>query len=153
MTPTVILSLATLTVFSLADLRYRVAPGAAVFFLAAVILSAPGDPLRVSLAVLAVGWGLFRWPAIVIIPALFFLSAWVVSLTGAGVRRGIVGQADLLTLGGLACLFDWPATVFALLGVEVWRSLWKWRRVESVPALPGMFLGFSIYLFLMFIGG
>ena len=148
MTPAAMLSLASLTLFSLADLRYRVAPGAAVFFLGAVLLAAPEDPLRVSLVVLSVGWGLLRWPSILIIPALFFPSTWAVSLTSVGVRRGVVGQADLLVLGGLACLFDWPATVCALAGVKVWR--WYWRKWESgpVPALPGILMGFVVYLVL-----
>jgi len=57
MTPTAIFSLASLALFSLADLRYRVAPGAGVFFLAMAILAAPEDTLRVGLVVLAVGWG------------------------------------------------------------------------------------------------
>ena len=121
MTPATLLSLASLTLFGLADLRYRVAPGAAVFFQAAVILSVPENPLRVSLVVLAVGWGVLGWPSFLIAPALFFPSNWPISLTSVGVRQGVVGEADVLVLGGLACLFDWPATVCALVGVDVWR--------------------------------
>jgi hypothetical protein len=144
MTPVAILSLASLALFSLADLRYRVVPGAAVFFLASILLAAPADPLRVGLVILAVGWGWLRWPSILILPTLLTPSTWMVLLTGAGLRQGIVGGADLLILGGVACLFDWPATVMALFGVELMRRCQ--RRSESVPALPGIFLGLAAYL-------
>jgi hypothetical protein len=160
MTPAVIFSLATLALFSLADLRYRTVPGAAVFFLASVLIAVFADPIRVGLVVLAVGWGWLRWPSVLIIPALFSPSAWAVLLMGAGVRRRIIGEADLLVLGGIACLFGWPATVLALVGVEVWRRMWKRPRSESkepdgcpaTPAIPGVFLGLVTYvLFLLFL--
>jgi hypothetical protein len=143
MIPEAILSLA---LFSLADLRYREVPGAAVFFLASVLVTAPADPIRVGLVVLSVGWGWLRWPSLWILPAFFLPSTWAVLLTGAGVRQGIVGEADLLTLGGMACLFDWPATMLVLAGVETWRWMWRQKSANSVPALPGMLMGFSVYL-------
>ena len=146
MTTAVIFSLAALALFSLADLRYRTVPGAAVFFMASVLLAAPADPIRVGLVILAVGWGWLRWPSILMIPALFSPSTWAVLLTGVGVRRRIIGEADLLVLGGIACLFDWPATVMALLGVEVWRWGWRKRCIKPIPALPGMGLGLIAYL-------
>ena len=149
MTPAAMLSLASLALFSLADLRYRVAPGAAVFFLGAVLLAAPGDPLRGESGCRGGGVGIvWRWPSILIIPALFFPSTWAVSLTSVGVRRGVVGQADLLVLEGLACLFDWPATVCALAGVKVWRWYWRKWKFGPVPALPGILMGFVVYLVL-----
>ena len=144
MTTEAILSLASLALFSLADLRYRVVPGAAVFFLASVLLAAPANPIRVGLVILAVGWGWLRWPSILIFPILFTPSTWMVLLAGAGLRQGIVGDADLLILGGVACLFDWPATVMALCGVEFLRRCQ--RRSGSVPASPGIFLGLAAYL-------
>jgi len=149
MTTEALLSLASLALFSLADLRYRVVPGAAVFFLGAVLLAAPANPIRVGLVILAVGWGWLRWPSILILPALFSPSTWAVLLTGAGLRQGIVGEADLLILGGIACLFDWPATVMAMVGVELWRWGRKRWRVGVCPkfaALPGMLLGTVVYL-------
>jgi hypothetical protein len=150
MTPTVIFSLATLALFSLADLRYRTVPGAAVFFLASVLIAAFADPIRVGLVVLVVGWGWLRWPSMLIIPALFSPATWVVLLTGAGVRHSIIGEADLLALGGIACLFDWPASVIVFVSVELWRRWWKRRsrpdHPGDCPALPGMLLGFSVYL-------
>jgi hypothetical protein len=150
--PIAILSLSSLALFSLADLRYRVVPGVTLFFMAAVLLAAPKDPLRVALVVVAVGWGIRRgWPHLLVLPALFHPSTWVVLLTGAGVRKGMVGGADLLALGGLVCLFGWPVAVMVLVGVELWRRWWKWRRPGSVPALPGMFLGLIAYLLLTII--
>jgi hypothetical protein len=148
MTPTAFLSLGSLLLFSLADLRYRVVPGVTAFFLAAVLLGAPADLLRVVLVVSAVCWGIWpRWPSLLVLPLLLYPFTWAVLLTGAGVRRGIVGRADLLVLGGLTCLFDWPAPVLALLGVELWRRLWRRKqRTEPVPALPGMLLGLCVYL-------
>jgi hypothetical protein len=155
MTPETILSLTSLALFSLADLRYRVVPGAAVFFLTAVLIAAPADPIRVGLVVLAVGWGCLRWPSILIMPALFSPSAWAVLLTGAGVRRRIIGEADLLALGGIACLFDWTAAVLAFLGVEVWRwgrKRWQFDVCPKFAALPGMLLGSEVYLLWKLLG-
>ena len=159
MTTEAVLTLASLALFSLADLRYRVVPGAAVFFLASVIFAAPVDPVRVVFVILAVGWGWLRWPSILIFPMLFTPSTWAVILTGAGVRRKMVGEADLLILGGLACLFDWQATVMALVGVELWRRWRKWRQAgthyfsdgSKVEALPGIWLGIICYWFLTLI--
>ena len=145
MTPEAILSLTSLALFSLADLRYRTVPGAAVFFLASVLLAAPADPIRVGLVILAVGWGWLRGPSWVILPALISPSTWMVLLMGAGVRQGIVGEADLFVLGGMACLFDWPATVMALAGVELWRRRWPRKYSAPAPAIPGLFLGLCAY--------
>jgi hypothetical protein len=147
MTPAALLSLASLALFSIADLRYRTAPGMPLFFLAAVALGARSDLLRVGVVVLAVAWGARRgWPSIFVLPALLHPAAWAVLLAGAGVRRGMIGGADLLALGGLACLYDWPASITALMGVELWRQWWRAREPGPAPALPGMFLGLGGYL-------
>jgi hypothetical protein len=153
MTSAALFSQASLALFSQADLRYRVAPGAALFFFGAVLFAAPGDPLQVSQVVLAVGWGLRGWPSILIIPALFCPSTWAVLMAGAGLRRRMVGRADMLVLAGVACLFGWPATVFAFVGVETWRWYWGNQKSSTVPALPGMLIGFSVYLLWMSLSG
>jgi hypothetical protein len=141
-------ALASLALFSLADLRYRVVPGVTLFFLGAAAVAAPDDPLRVGLVVLAVAWGALRgWPAYLVLPALVHPATWAVLLTGAGVRQGVIGRADLVALGGLACLFDWFVPLAALLGVELWRQWWGRRGVSPVPALPGMLVGLGGYLF------
>jgi hypothetical protein len=148
MTLAAVFSLASLGLFSLADLRYRTAPGVALFFLAAVAIGARADPLRVGLVVLAVAWGALRaWPALLILLPLLHPSTWAVLLAGAGTRQNIIGKSDLLALGGLACIFEWPAIMVTLVGVELWRRFWGRRQTGPVPALPGMFLGLGGYLF------
>jgi len=144
--PATVTYLVPLALFSLYDLRYRLTPGIGLFFLGAVLLAAPADPLRAGAAVLATAWGLCTAPGILAIPLLLCPSSWVVLFIGYGVRVGVVGRADLLAMGGIAALYPWPATVLALIGAELWRRWWRARHVGLAPALPGMFLGVSAYL-------
>jgi hypothetical protein len=145
-----ILLLGAFVLLCLADMRYRVAPGILVVYLAALYLGTLGDPFRAASVALAVFWGHWRsWPGMLAWPALLHPSAWVVMLAGYGVRLGAVGRGDLLAAGFLACLFPWPAPVLAFLGVEVWRRLWVQRGLPSpLPALPGMLIGLAVYLLL-----
>lgn len=138
-----------LALFSFADLRYRLAPGIEAFFLAAVLMMAPADPLKVGLVVLACAWG--QWPALpgwLSLPLLCLPSTWPVLLTGLGVRQGLVGRADLLAIAGLACLFPWSALALTMLGLEAWRRFWRSRQAGPMPALPGLLLGLLVYVFL-----
>lgn len=138
-----------LALFSLSDLRTRLAPGIEWFFLGAVLITAPAAPLVTGLVALAAMWGLLPGlPGWLALPLLFLPSTWPVLLTGFGVRRGVVGRADLLAIAGLACLFPWPALVLSMLGLEAWRRLWRLRQVGPVPAIPGMLLGILVYLLL-----
>lgn len=143
-----LLLLGAFALLSLADLRYREAPGILVVYLAALYLEAARDPLRAASVALAVIWGHWRaWPGVLAWPALLHPAAWVVMLAGYGVRMGIVGRGDLLAAGALACLFPWPAPVLAFLGVEAWRRLWVRRGLAGpLPALPGMLIGLAVYL-------
>jgi len=138
--------LVPLALFSLFDLRYRLSPGIGVFFLGAVLLAAPADPLRAGAAVLATAWGLCAAPGVLALPLLFHPSSWAVLFTGYGVRRSVVGRADLFAIGGIAVLYPWPATLLALVGVELCRRWWRLRHDGPAPAIPGMFLGVSAYL-------
>lgn len=133
---------------SLADMRYREAPGIVVVYLAALYLKTASEPFQGASVALAVIWGHWRaWPGLFAWPALLHPAAWVVMLAGYGVRVGMVGRGDLLAAGALACLFPWPAPVLAILGVEAWRRLWVRRRLPGpLPALPGMLLGLAAYL-------
>ena len=131
---------------SLADLRYRVVPGIQVFFFGAVLLSVFSNPLGVAAIVLVVAWGSHSLHPHLVWPTIFNPVAWPVLLTGFGVRYGVIGKADLLAIGGIACIFPWQAVVLSMLGVEVWRRWWIRNRTGSVPALPGMLLGLAIYL-------
>jgi len=144
--PAGIAYLVPLALFSLYDLRYRLAPGIGLFFLGAVLLAAPADPLRASAAVLATAWGLFAAPGVLALPLLFHPSSWIVLFTGYGGRMGVVGRADLFAMGGIAALYPWPATLLALVGVELCRRWWRVRHGGPAPAISGMFLGVSAYI-------
>lgn len=140
--------LLSFAVFSLADLRYRLVPAIEIFFLASLLIAAPESLPQILAIVLAVSWGIFlSFPGFLVIPALFFPPAWLLLLTGFGVRRGLIGRADLLALAGIASLFPWTALVFAVLGVELWRRWWRKRYPSDrlSPALPGMLLGLSVF--------
>jgi hypothetical protein len=147
MTLTETFALVSFSLFSYADLRYRLVPGIEVFLLGTILLTLPITPLQTGIVLLACLWSIFRnlsgWFAV---PMLFYPPVWPVLLTGYGYRKGIIGRADLLAISGLACLFPLPAVLFSLFGLELWRRFWVRRRTGSIPALPGMFLGFSVYI-------
>ncbi|MCZ7547612.1 MAG: hypothetical protein M5U11_00440 [Anaerolineales bacterium] len=140
-------ALVSFTLFSFADLRYRLVPGIEWFLLGTILLTFPSNPLQSGLILLACGWGVLRnlsgWFAL---PLLFYPPAWPVLLTGYGYRKGLIGRADLLAIAGLACLFPLPAVLLSLLGLELWRRFWIRRQNGSIPALPGMLLGLLVFL-------
>ena len=145
-------ALLSFTLFSIADLKYRLVPGIELFFLGAILLTLPSTSLQAGVILLACAWGVFRtvsgWFTL---PLLFFPPAWPVLLTGYGYRKGLIGRADLLAISGLACLFPLPAVLLALLGLELWRRFWIRRKTGLIPALPGLLLGLLAYLFLRLI--
>jgi hypothetical protein len=146
MTLTETFALVSFSLFSYADLRYRLVPGIEIFLLGAILLTLPITPAQTVLVLLACGWSVLRnlsgWFAM---PLLFYPPVWPVLLTGYGYRKGIIGRADLLAVSGLACLFPFPAVLLSLLGLEVWRRLWIRRQRGSIPAVPGMLLGLLFY--------
>ena len=149
-----ILSVFAFSLLSLADLRYRTAPAIEVFFLGALLLGTPANPINSVMIVLAVAWGWVNsWPGFLVWPLLFIPSAWPVLLMGYGVRAGVIGRADLLAEGALAVLFPWPALILSFVGLELWRRWWTSRRAGLVPALPGMLLGLLVYLLGQVISG
>ncbi len=139
------------TLFSFADLRYRLVPGIELFLLGTALLSLPAHPVQTGLILLACAWGVFRnlsgWYSL---PLLFFPPAWPLLLTAYGYRKGLIGRADLLAITGLACLFPLPAVLLSLLGLELWRRFWIRRQAGPIPALPGLLLGLLVYLSLRF---
>ncbi len=147
MTLTESFALVSFTLFSFADLRYRLVPGIELFLLGTILLTFPMNPIQTGIILLACAWGLFRnisgWFAL---PLLFFPPAWPVLLTAYGYRRGLIGRADLLAISGLACLFPLPAVLLSLLGLEIWRRIWIRRQTGSIPALPGLLLGLLAFL-------
>lgn len=140
-------ALVSFSLFSFADLRYRLVPGIEVFLLGAILLTLPITPLQTGFILLACGWSIFRnlsgW---YMLPLLFYPPVWPVLLTGYGYRKGIIGRADLFALSGLACLFPLPAVMACLFGLEFWRRFWVRRQTGSIPALPGMLLGLLVYI-------
>jgi len=140
-------ALGAFALFSLADLRYRLVPGVELFFLGALFLGWSAAPLQAGIILLACIWGLFRnWPGWLSLLLLFALPAWPVLLAAYGYRKGLIGRADLLAIGGLACLLPLHAVLLSLLGLEVWRRFWNRRQRGSIPALPGLLLGVVLHL-------
>lgn len=142
-------ALVSFSIFSYADLRYRLVPGIEVFLFGTILLTFPATPIQTGIVLLACLWGVFRnlsgWFAI---PLLFYPPVWPVLFTGYGYRKSIIGRADLLAISGLACLFPLPAVLLSLLGLELWRRLWVRRQHGDIPALPGLLLGLIVYLLL-----
>ena len=149
MTITETFALVSFSLFSYADLRYRLVPGIEVFLLGTILLTLPITPLQTGIVLLACLWGIFRnlsgWFAV---PMLFYPPVWPVLLTGYGYRKAIIGRADLLAISGLACLFPLPAVLLSLFGLEVWRRFWVRRQHGDIPALPGLLIGLIAYLLL-----
>ena len=142
-------ALVSFSIFSYADLRYRLVPGIEVFLLGTILLTFPVTPIQTGIVLLACLWSIFRnlsgWFAI---PLLFYPPVWPVLFTGYGYRKSIIGRADLLAISGLACLFPLPAILLSLLGLELWRRIWVRRQKGNIPALPGLLLGLIVYLLL-----
>lgn len=151
MTLTETFALVSFSLFSYADLRYRLVPGIEVFLFGTALLMFPVAPVQTGILLLACLWGVFRnisgWFAL---PLIFYPPVWPVLLTGYGYRKGIVGRGDLLAISGLACLFPLPAVLLSLLGLEVWRRFWVRRQLGNIPAVPGLLLGLIGYLLLRF---
>ena len=149
MTLTETFALVSFSLFSYADLRYRLVPGIEVFLFGTILLTFPATPIQTGIVLMACLWGVFRnlsgWFAI---PLLFYPPVWPVLFTGYGYRKSIIGRADLLAISGLACLFPLPAVLLSLLGLELWRRLWIRRQQGNIPALPGLLLGLIVYLLL-----
>src|SRR5574339_323566 len=131
-------ALVSFSIFSYADLRYRLVPGIEVFLFGTILLTFPPTPIQTGIVLLACLWSIFRnlsvWFAI---PLLFYPPVWPVLFTGYGYRKGIIGRADLLAISGLACLFPLPAALLSILGLELWRRLWVRRQMGNIRALPG----------------
>ena len=147
MTAVQAISLFSFAMFSLVDLRTRVVPLIEVFFGIAVFLAFPDDRLHVTVLILAVIWGIFRRiPSLFLLPFLFYPPSWPTLIVGFGVRKHMIGQADLFALAIVGVLFPFPAMIMSLLGFEVWRRWWVRRgNCGLVPALPGLFLGLAAY--------
>jgi hypothetical protein len=141
------ISLFSFAMLSLVDLRIRVVPLIEVFFGIAACLAFPDDRLHVTVLILAVIWGIFRRiPSLFLLPFLFYPLSWPTLIVGFGVRKQMIGQADLFALAIVGVLFPFPAVIMSLLGFEAWRRWWVSRgNCGLIPALPGLFLGLAAY--------
>ncbi|NPV85707.1 MAG: hypothetical protein HPY45_06825 [Anaerolineae bacterium] len=73
---------------------------------------------------------------------LFHPAAWMVCWLGFSMRQGVAGEADVYAIAGLACVLPWQAQAAAMLGLELWRRWWSYRKLPGyMPALPGLLLG------------
>lgn len=140
-------SVFSFALFSFVDLRSRFVPFIDIFFVLTGLFVFPDNPWHVLALVMAVIWGIFRRiPARFAIPFVFYPFTWPILLIGYGVRRQLIGKADLFAIGIIGFLFPVPAVIAALLGFEFWRRWWLQRGNSGfIPAIPGLFLGLAIY--------
>ncbi len=146
------ISLFSFAVFSFVDLRIRVVPLIEVFFGIAAFIAFPDNRLHVTVLILAVIWGIFRRiPSLFLLPFLFYPPSWPTLIVGFGVRKQMIGQADLFALAIIGVVFPFPAVIMSLLGFEAWRRWWVSRgNCGLVPAVPGLFLGLVVYSVVQF---
>lgn len=139
-------ALFSLSLFSLYDLKYRLVPGVELLLLAAVLLSAPADPVNALVVVAALAWSLLYWNKSLAIPLFFYPPAWVTLIVGYGYRVGVIGRADVIAIAALSIFFPFPAIIAAGVGLEIWRRWWNHRKLPGpIPALPGFLLGVAGY--------
>lgn len=140
-------ALVSFTLFSYADLRYRLVPGIEVILVGAILLTITTTPIQTIIILFACAWGIFRnlsgW---FVVPLLFYPLTWPVLFTSYAYRRKIIGRADLFAIGSLACLLPFTAVIFSLLGLEFWRRVWIRRQAGPIPAIPGLLLGLITFL-------
>jgi hypothetical protein len=140
-------SVITFALFSIVDLRSRFVPFIDIFFVLTGIYVFADTPWHVLTLAIAVIWGNFqRIPARLALPLVFYPLAWPILLVGFGVRRKMIGKADLFAVGIIGVLFPISAVVAALVGFEFWRRWWVGRgNCGFIPAIPGMFLGLAVH--------
>ena len=141
------ITIISFAMFSIVDLRTRLVPFIEAFFVLAVFFAFSADRLHVTVLVLAVLWGLFRRiPSRFALPFLFYPMSWPALLVGFGVRKQMIGRADLFAVAMIGFFFPFAAVIMSLLGFEFWRRWWMRRgNYGLIPALPGLFLGLSAY--------
>jgi hypothetical protein len=60
MTLTETFALVSFSLFSYADLRYRLVPGIEIFLFGTILLTFPATPIQTGIVLLACGWSIFR---------------------------------------------------------------------------------------------
>jgi hypothetical protein len=136
-------------IFSIADLKYRVIPAIDVVFFGVVLLVVRDyDLWQVGSVVLSVLFGVFpRVHAALGMALLFVPFTWPTLLFGYGVRKAIVGKADLYALGIVSLLFTQDIAIAAVVGVYLSIKWWlRAGKQRPVPLMPGMSLGVVVGL-------
>jgi hypothetical protein len=137
--------LSGLLLWSIADLKYRVIPLVEIAFFGAVLLAINnGNWVNLISVVLAVTFGSLVWiPNCLGWLFLILPSAWPAFLIGSGVRKQVVGRADLFVMGIISCAFTLDIAVVAFVGMVAWSKWWVKAHVEDrhTPLVPGMLLG------------
>jgi len=140
-------SVFSLAFFSLWDLRSRLIPLIDAFFILVAGWALLDAPLHGAILTAVVLWGIIPGisPRLALL-FVFYPAVWPVLLAGFGVRKQMVGRADLLALAIISFAFPFPAVIVSVFGFELWRRWWI-RRGKSglIPALPGLFLGLAVY--------
>jgi hypothetical protein len=99
-------SLLSFALFSIVDLRTRLIPLIEVFFVITACVAFLEDQMQVPILVLAVVWGIFhRIPACLMLPFLFYPPSWPAILIGFGVRKQLIGRADLFAVASIGFCF------------------------------------------------
>ena len=113
------LVLGAFALLSLADLRYRTAPGIAAVYLAALYLAATSDPLQAVSVALAVIWGHWRFlPGV-----LAWLDCRVVHAYDGGDHTIFVGEVE--------------ATGTHAIGAPLLYYNRQWRKLDAArPVQP-----------------
>ena len=143
-----------LVVLAAADWKYRVVPGCEVFFAGAVLLAVlcrSQSLLALGAGLLAVAYGALRMPAPFALPLLLWPPSWPTLLIGYGVRKEILGRADLFTIAGISALYPVDVALAALVGTALWIRFWPRQPhghdpLPLIPLLPGMVIGAGLAL-------
>lgn len=137
-----------LSFHALTDLRTRALPAASLFCLAGVIIGLSHDAFKVITVLLTVIWGIGIGEKALALLFLFHPTTLFLLAPAYASRTSNMALGDLLILAGIAAAFPSFAVLFALLGIELWRNWWKWRRLGAgTPLVPGILIGISVYLF------
>lgn len=135
------------------DWREYSVPFVLPFFAVAIAVGYMIDPLQSIIVLAVIVWALHVGPMSLALMGLLHPISFLMLPLAYQVRRGRMGLADLLVAGSVAAVFGWPALMGVIVGMETWR-LW-WRRNERtpvIPMLPGMTIGFLIWMALAQIG-
>ena len=113
-------ALVSFTLFSFADLRYRLVPGIELFLFGTILLTFPVTPIQTGIVILTCIWGVFRnilgWYAL---PLLFYPPAWPVLLAGMVIDEDSLAERTCLRSAGWLVFFHCLLCCFRC---WVWKS-------------------------------